>query len=158
MPEQAVEDRKARAKAGKYLTFVLASESYGLEILKVRELIGLMPITVVPQTPSYVKGVINLRGKVIPIVDLRVKFGLAEAAATKETCIVVVDIRGQLVGIVVDTVSEVLFVPEANIEPPPPFGRDLDTDFILGVAKCDGKVKLLLDLDRAVGDELVIRA
>ena len=137
-------------RAGKYLTFVLADEEYGLEILKVREIIGLMDITVVPRTPGFIKGVINLRGKVIPVIDLRLKFTMAEAARTDETCIIVVDVGSVEMGIIVDKVSEVLDIEAEEIEDTPSFGVDLDTDFILGIGKAGGKVTILLDIDRVL--------
>jgi len=141
---------QTRQRAGKYLTFVLADEAYGLEILKVREIIKLMDITAVPQTPGYVKGVINLRGKVIPVVDLRLKFGLAEAKQTEETCIIVVDVGGIEMGIIVDKVSEVLDIDGEDIEDTPTFGTDVDTLFILGMGKCEGSVKILLDIEKVL--------
>lgn len=137
-------------KAGKYLTFVLAEESYGLEILKVREIIDLMGITAVPRTPGFVKGVINLRGKVIPVVDLRLKFGLAEAQHTPETCIIVVNVGNVEVGILVDKVSEVLDIPAEDIEDSPSFGNEIDTDFILGMGKANGRVTILLDITKVM--------
>ena len=140
-------------RAGKYLTFNLAVESYGLEILKVREIIGMMDITSVPKTPAHVKGVINLRGRVIPVVDLRLKFGLEEAEHTEETCIIVVDVRGTQTGIIVDTVDEVLDIGERDIEDAPNFGDTVNTRFILGVAKIDGDVKILLDIDSVLTSE-----
>ncbi len=159
MGEQAVleVEKKEGGKdaVGKYLTFVLFKEEYGLEILKVREIIGVMAITPVPQTPDFIKGVINLRGKVIPVVDLRLKFGMPETDYTKETCIIVVDVEGLLMGIVVDTVSEVLDIAEANIEPPPTFGSKVRTDFILGMGKFKEKVKILLDIDKILSAEEV---
>ena len=143
------------AKEGKYLTFSLAGEEYGIGILKVKEIIGMMNITPVPQTPAFVKGVINLRGKVIPVVDLRLRFALEAAAYTERTCIIVVEIRGHSgavpMGIVVDAVSEVLNIRAVDIENTPCFGVKLDTDFILGMAKTDGGVKILLDIDRVLG-------
>ncbi len=147
-------------KGGKYLTFRLQGEEYGLEILKVREIIGLMDITSVPQTPEYVAGVINLRGKVIPVVDLRLKFGMPHEEFTEETCVIVVDVASQegetLVGIVVDAVSEVLDIDTAEIEPAPDFGRSVDTAFILGMGKVKGSVKMLLDIDKVLSvDEIV---
>jgi purine-binding chemotaxis protein CheW len=145
----------AVAKSGKYLTFVLQGEEYGLEILKVREIIGVMNITKVPQMPSYTKGVINLRGKVIPIVDLRLKFGMPEAAQTKETCIIVVNVQSVLMGVLVDTVSEVLDINSADVEPTPAFGSNVRTDFILGMGKIKGKVKILLDIDKVLSNEEV---
>jgi purine-binding chemotaxis protein CheW len=138
---------------GKFLTFVLCGEEYGLEILKVREINGLMDITSVPQMPDYMKGVINLRGKVIPVVDLRLKFGLSGTDYTKETCIIVVVVQNTLVGIVVDTVSEVLDVGAEAIEPAPHMDKRVGTDFILGMAKIKGQVKILLDIDKVLGTE-----
>lgn len=151
--------KKARAGAGMYLTFVLGKEEYGLEILKVREINGLMDITSVPKMPEYVKGVINLRGSVIPVIDLRLKFGLPPAEYTQETCIIVVEAslegEGVQMGIVVDTVSEVLNIATADIEAPPSFGGHVSTEFILGMGKVKGKVKILLDINSILtNDEL----
>ena len=143
------------AREGKYLTFSLAGEEYGIGILKVKEIIGMMPVTHVPRTPEFVKGVINLRGKVIPVVDLRLRFALEAAAYTERTCIIVVEICGDSgavpMGIVVDAVSEVLNIRGTDIENTPTFGVKLNTDFILGMAKTDGGVKILLDIDRVLG-------
>ncbi|MFZ5452936.1 MAG: chemotaxis protein CheW [Thermodesulfobacteriota bacterium] len=146
-------------KEGKYLTFTLAAEDYGLEILKVREIIGMMDITAVPQTPEYVKGVINLRGRVIPVIDLRLKFGLEEAEYGERTCIIVVEVQSQVgsvqMGVVVDSVSEVLNINGDDIEPPPSFGARLKTQYILGIAKAKGTIKILLDIDRVLtGEEM----
>jgi purine-binding chemotaxis protein CheW len=147
--------RTEAAREGKYLTFSLAGEEYGIGILKVREIIGMMSITPVPQTPEFVKGVINLRGKVIPVIDLRLRFGLDATAYTERTCIIVVEIHGESgsipMGIVVDAVSEVLNIRSADIENTPSFGVKLNTDFILGMAKTDGGVKILLDIDKVLG-------
>ena len=146
-------------REGKYLTFTLAEEEYGIGILKIKEIIGMMPITTVPQTPEFVKGVINLRGKVIPVIDLRLRFGIAEIGYTERTCIIVVEIAGQagtvLIGIVVDSVSEVLNVKGDDIEDTPTFGTKLDTEYILGMAKMEGGVKILLDIDRVLNAEEV---
>ncbi len=139
-----------RTLAGKYLTFGLAGEEYGLEILKVREIFGLMDITAVPQTPHFVKGVINLRGKVIPVVDLRLKFGLDEAERTEETCIIVVDLGTVETGIIVDRVSEVLDIAADSIDETPTFGGSVDTDFILGMGKIGESVKILLDIEKVL--------
>ena len=142
-------------REGKYLTFSLAGEEHGIGILKVREIIGMMPVTPVPQTPDFVKGVVNLRGKVIPVIDLRLRFGLEATVYTERTCIIVVEIHGESgsipMGIVVDAVSEVLNIRSADIENTPSFGVKLNTDFILGMAKTDGGVKILLDIDRVLG-------
>ena len=145
------------SKEGKYLTFILADEEYGIGILKVKEIIGMMPVTSVPQTPQYVKGVINLRGRVIPVIDLRLRFGLELAEYTERTCIIVVEIQGStghvVIGIVVDSVSEVLNIKGEDIEDAPTFGTKLNTDYILGMAKIDGGVKILLDIDRVLNEE-----
>jgi purine-binding chemotaxis protein CheW len=143
-------------KEGKYLTFSLAGEEYGIGILKVKEIIGMMSVTHVPQTPDFVKGVINLRGKVIPVVDLRLRFHLDAAAYTERTCIIVVEVAGTngsiMMGIVVDAVSEVLNVRGADIENTPAFGVKLNTDYILGMAKVGGGIKILLEIDKVLGN------
>ncbi len=153
--DQAV---KAMAdREGKYLTFTLASEEYGIGILKIREIIGMMPITTVPQTPGFVKGVINLRGKVIPVIDLRLRFEMDAIDYTERTCIIVVEIAGQdgtiQIGIVVDSVSEVLNIAGEDIEDTPTFGTKLNTDYIHGMAKISDGVKILLDVDRVLSAE-----
>jgi len=147
------------ALAGKYLTVVLASEAYGLNVLRIREIIRLQKITPVPQLPEFVKGVINLRGRVIPVTDLRLKFGLA-AEFTERTCIVVVQIQqphaGQVqMGLIVDSVEEVVNLTATEIEPTPDFGAQVDTTYLLGMAKIKGQVKTLLDLDRVVAPETI---
>jgi purine-binding chemotaxis protein CheW len=148
---------KAQKNAGKYLTVVLDNESYGIAVLKVREIIRLQKITPVPQMPEFVKGVINLRGRVIPIVDLRVKFGLKNEF-TERTCIVVVQVKlpsEQVVqmGLIVDSVEEVVNLPAEEIEPTPEFGVRIDSSYLLGMAKVKGQVKTLLDIDRVVAPE-----
>lgn len=160
-----IEEQKAMSQAvaamaereGKYLTFSLAGEEYGIGILKIKEIIGMMPITAVPRTPEFIKGVINLRGKVIPVMDLRLRFGLPAIDYTERTCIIVVEIEGQAgtvqVGIVVDAVSEVLNIKAEDIEATPSFGSRMKTDFILGMAKMNGGVKILLDIDRVLSSE-----
>jgi purine-binding chemotaxis protein CheW len=140
------------AQEGKYLTFVLAGEDYGLEILKVREIIGMLDITAIPQAPPYIKGVTNLRGRVIPVIDLRLKFGLPPMDYGERTCIIVVDVRNESgvmqMGIVVDAVSEVLQVAADDLEPPPAFGNTIQGSYILGIAKTKGGIKVLLDIHR----------
>jgi purine-binding chemotaxis protein CheW len=142
---------KTDSRAGKYLTFGLGKEEFAIQVLRVREIMGVQEITAVPQTPAYVKGVINLRGKVIPVVDLRLKFGLPEQEYTQRTCIVVVQIEQGptrlLTGVVVDEVSEVLTMQGADIEDTPDFGRGVATPYLLGMAKIKGKVKILLDIN-----------
>jgi len=157
--DQAV---KAMAdREGKYLTFTLADEEYGIGILKIREIIGMMPITTVPQTPEFVKGVINLRGKVIPVIDLRLRFGMGAIDYNDRTCIIVVEITGGQdtiqIGTVVDSVSEVLNIKGGEIEDTPTFGTKLNTDYILGMAKMEGGVKILLDIDRVLSAEEISR-
>jgi len=144
-------------KVGKYLTFRLGGEEYGLEILKVREIIGMMPITRVPRTPDFVRGVINLRGKIIPVVDLKRKFGMESTEETDQTCIIVVDVscNGNVaqMGILVDSVSEVLDINDEDIEDAPSFGMSFNTDFILGIAKAKGTVKILLNIEKVLTTE-----
>jgi len=142
---------------GKYLTFTLAGEEYGIAILKVKEIIGMMPITTIPRTPDFVKGVINLRGKVIPVIDFRLRFGMEAMDYTERTCIIVVEIDGSggtvQVGIVVDSVSEVLSIKGGDIVDAPTFGVQLNTDYISGMAKTEEGVKILLDIDRVMTAE-----
>jgi purine-binding chemotaxis protein CheW len=144
-----------RSLGGKYLTFKLDNEEYGVEILKVREIMGLLDITKVPQTPDFVEGVINLRGKVIPVVDLRAKFGLPRTEYNDQTCIIVVDV-GTMTGIIVDTVSEVNDIPEDSIEPPPQLDGTVDTGFILGMGKVKDEVKILLDIAKVLNSEELV--
>jgi len=141
---------------GKFLTFFLGSEEYGLEILKVHEIIGMMPITRVPRTPQFIRGVINLRGKVIPVVDLRLKFAMESKDQTEETCIIVVQAQGVEMGIIVDKVSEVLDIAGNDIDDAPYFGADVKTDYLLGIGKAAERVKLLLDIDQVLSSQEVI--
>ena len=141
-------------RSGKYLVFELNKEDCCIHVLKVKEIMGVQEITAVPQIPHFVKGVINLRGKVIPVVDLRLKFGLPEAGYTQHTCIIVVQVQKEsiqtLVGIVVDSVAEVLNITPADIEDTPNFGQGADTPYLLGMAKIKGRVKLLLNIDEVL--------
>ncbi len=160
MQAQSVSARQAKTaegRQGKYLVFHLGREEFAVAVLKVREIMGLQEITEVPQTPHYVRGVINLRGKVIPVVDLRRKFGMPEAEATSRTCIVVLQVRRRsgsadllLMGVVVDGVSEVLTIHEQEIEDTPCFGDEVRLPYILGMAKVKGRVKILLDIDEVM--------
>ena len=144
-------------RAGKYLTFLIGKEEFGVGVLKVREIMGIQDITAVPQTPHYLKGVINLRGKVIPVVDLRLKFGLPGMDYTQRTCIIVVQVKGEstqlLMGIVVDEVSEVLTLAAGDIEDTPDFGEHVTTKYILGMAKSKGRVKILLDINEVLSSQ-----
>ena len=150
-----------RTVGGKYLTFVLGRAFYGIDVLKIREIIRLVEFTTVPQMPDFVKGVINLRGKIIPVVDLRLKFRLSSAESTERTCIVVVQVDvangvKTLMGLVVDSVEEVLNIGQNDIEAPPDFGTKLDTSYILGMAKIKGVVKTLLDINRVMTAESLL--
>ncbi len=144
-------------KGGKYLTFSLGEEEYGIGVLKIKEIIGILPITSIPRTPVFVKGVINLRGKIIPAIDMRLKLGMEAREYDETTSIIVVEIRGSSgpiqMGIVVDRVSEVISISVDRIEDPPTFGVGLDTKYMLGLAKMGGQVKILLDIDRVLSAE-----
>jgi purine-binding chemotaxis protein CheW len=155
--EALIEQKQAAVnREGKYLTFALGPEEYGLEILKVREIIGYMDITAVPRVPDHVRGVINLRGQVIPVIDLRAKFGMETTERTEQTCIIVVETtlngRKHSTGIVVDQVQEVLDISFDQIEDAPQFGSSVDTEFILGMGKIKDSVKILLDIDKVLTD------
>ncbi len=155
----AVETPVARvAQEGKFLSFVLGEEEYGLEILKVQEINGMMGITRVPRSPEYVRGVINLRGRVIPIVSLRKKFKMPAIEDTERTCIIVVQVNYNdselTMGIIVDEVSEVLNIRGEQIEPAPSFGGGMEeTDYITGMGKLEDKVVILLDIDTVLNGE-----
>jgi purine-binding chemotaxis protein CheW len=140
------------AQDNKFLTFELGGEIYGISILKIKEIIGMMSITKVPKLPDFVKGVINLRGKIIPVIDLRLKFGLVERPYDERTSIIVMEliIEGatKTSGIVVDTVKEVLDIEVGNIDPPPQYGVDVDQAFLTGMGKVDEDVIMLLDADK----------
>jgi purine-binding chemotaxis protein CheW len=150
-------DRAARTiSGGKYLSFQLSKEEYGIAILKVREIIGMVDVTPLPRTPEYVLGVINLRGRIIPVIDLRLKFGMEAKPVTSETCVVVVDVGGDgetalRVGCVVDSVSEVVSVSAQQCEPPPRCGG-VSVGMVAGLAKLKERVLILLDIDGIVGD------
>lgn len=141
----------AANRAGKYLTFKLGKEEFGIHVLRVREIMGVQDITAVPGTPAHLKGVINLRGKIIPVVDLRLKFAFPEAAYTQTTCIIVVQVTQEgeaaMIGVIVDGVSEVLTLNDSDIEDAPDFGEEVDMPFVLGIAKVKGAVKILLRIE-----------
>jgi len=141
---------KVDSRAGKYLTFFLDREEYGVEILKVQEIIGRMPITPVPLTSKYIRGVINLRGKIHPIMDLKIKFGMDETPMTDETCIIVIKTASMMMGVLVDKVSEVVNVASGDIEDTPSFGADVNPEYLLGIGKTGGQVRLLLDIEKVI--------
>lgn len=157
--DQAIID--ITTQTGKYLTFTLADESYGIGILKVKEIIGMMSITPLPKTPDFVTGVINLRGKVIPVIDLRLKFSIEAREYTERTCIIVVEVDSRdqtlLIGIIVDSVSEVMNISKDDIEQTPDFGSRLDTEYIMGMAKADSGVKILLNIDKVLNTDDLTR-
>lgn len=146
-------------RSGKYLTFRLAREEFAIQVLRVREIMGMQDITAVPQTPHFMKGVINLRGKIVPVVDLRLKFGFPEVEASPATCIIVVQLRSGkdtlLMGLLVDAVSEVLNFASADIEDTPDFGRGVSIPYLLGIAKVKGAVKILLNIDEVLSSSEV---
>ncbi|MCK5340709.1 MAG: purine-binding chemotaxis protein CheW [Desulfobulbaceae bacterium] len=146
-------DEDEDTQKDKYLTFHLAGEDYGIEIYYVTEIIGIQKITDVPDMPDFVRGVINLRGKVIPVMDVRTRFGLEFREYDERTCIVVVDINNTAVGLVVDEVSEVVDIPESQVEPPPKTGKGTSSRFLKGMGKMDDEVKILLDVNRILYDE-----
>lgn len=150
---EALAEKKIVDQEGKFLTFALGNEVYGIEILRVREIIGLMDITSVPQTPEYMKGVINLRGKVIPVIDLRLKFSMQEEEHTQETCVVVVEVNNSSIGLIVDSVSEVLQIKSTEIEDTPGFGQGIDTNFIMGLGKVKEKIIIILDIEEVLSSE-----
>lgn len=155
-------DASLKHLAGQYLTFKLGQEVYGLGILKVQEIIGMLGVTRVPQTPAYVRGVINLRGKVIPVMELRLRFEMEAAEDTERTCVIVVRVNQNdmpmTMGLIVDEVSEVTSIGLEQIEPAPSLGASVDTNFILGMGKVADKVIMLLDVDRIVADSSIARA
>jgi len=148
---------RMKGNEGKYLTFHLSEEEYGINIMRIREIIGMMPVTPIPQAPDFIKGVINLRGKVIPVIDLRLRFGMDETAYTERTCIVVVELEGGsgsvMMGVIVDSVSEVLNIKSEDMEAAPDFGSVVDTAYIQGMAKMEGGVKILLNINKVLNLE-----
>jgi purine-binding chemotaxis protein CheW len=146
-------------QGGRYLTFLIDNESYGLPIKKVKEIIGLMEITHIPKTRNYIKGVINLRGKIIPLMDFRLKFGMDEKAYNERTCIIVIEVdsteRQKLVGIVVDAVSDVVKIQKGDIEPPPDYNNKSEGDVLIGIGKLKDKVILILNIEKILNyDEI----
>ena len=156
----SIETKSPDSLAGKYLTFSLHHESYGVDVLKVREIIRMTSITAVPQMPDFIRGVLNLRGKIIPVMDLRRRFQFPSQEDNSQTCIVVAQVRlpdGKVtqMGLVVDGVEEVINLSQADIEATPDFGGQICTNYILGIAKVKGAVKALLDIDGVVGSDLL---
>lgn len=157
MSQPAMHSSPVAATGGssQYLTFTLGEEEYGVEILKVQEIKGYSSITPIPNTPAHIKGVMNLRGTIIPVVDLRMKLGMAEAACTPFTVIVVVKVGGKTVGLVMDAVSDVLDLPKDDIEATPDFGTAVETGFVSGLAKAGSRLIVLLDIEKVLGAEVL---
>ncbi len=151
--EQDLYDEDEDTQKDKYLTFHLAGEDYGIDIEFVTEIIGIQKITEVPDMPQFIKGVINLRGKVIPVMDVRLRFKMEERPYDERTCIIVVDINSTAVGLVVDEVQEVANIPEDHVEPPPQVGRGESSRYLKGMGKMDDKVKILLNADKLLYEE-----
>lgn len=151
--DAVAEKKEISAIDGIFLTFVLGSEIYGIEIFNAREIIGLIDITTVPQPLDYMKGVINLRGKIIPVIDLRMKFSMQGVKHTQETCVIVVEVNSTSIGIIVDSVSEVLYIGRGEIEDAPNFGQGIDTSFIMGLGKVKERIIILLDIDKVLSAE-----
>mgnify|MGYP001578499265 CR=1 FL=1 len=140
-------------EGGQYVTFLLGEEEYGLEILAVQEIIGFTHITHVPHLPDFIKGVINLRGTVVPVIDLRLKFGLGQVDYNNHTCVVVVKMEDRVMGMVVDVVSEVVSFPDGSIEPAPPFGSNIKADFIKAMGKAGDRLVIILDIDKVLSSD-----
>jgi len=148
-------------REGKHLIFQLQERGYGIPILTVNEIIGIMDITPIPKAPSFIKGIINLRGKIIPVMDLRLKFGMPEKEYDEQTCIIIVNVTFENVvkqiGVVVDIVSEVVDIPATEIEPPPKYGTQREEDFLNGIGKVKDKVVMLLDIEKVIYSEEIIK-
>lgn len=153
-------DSRRSPTEGKYLVFGLGNDEYGIEINEIREIIALMKVTDIPRTPDYVRGVMNLRGSVVPVIDLRLRLGMAEVEPTNRTCIVVVDVHTDqltlLIGLVVDSVNEVAQIRVDQLSPPPAFGGGIRTDYITGMARTENSVKILLDIQRVLTQDTLL--
>lgn len=158
--EKTVENESSQTIGGKFLTLFLKNEEYGIEILKVQEIVGMLPVTRVPRTPHFIRGVVNLRGKIIPVTDLRLRFNMEEGEPSEENCIIVVRTAGIEIGLIVDKVSEVLDIAGAETETVPSFGTEVKTEYLLGIGKTATSVILLLNIDRVITmqDVMSIRA
>lgn len=136
-----------------YVTFVIGEETYGVEVLKVQEIIGMTQITHVPNAMSFMKGVINLRGSVVPVVDMRIKFTMSEREYDAFTVIIIVEVRGRMIGMIVDSVSDVVSIPVKGIQDTPHFSAKIETDFIMGIGQIEEKLVIILDVDRIMSSE-----
>lgn len=150
------ENKNQDRAIGKFLTFFLGKEEYGTEILKVQEIIGWIDITPVPHVPDFIRGVMNLRGMVIPVVDLRIKLGLPPVPVTAETCVIVTHTSRMRVGVIVDRVCEVVTIAEGQVQAVPSFGGNINTEYLLGIGKQGGRIRLLLDIEKVLATDAVI--
>lgn len=146
-------DKQEDTQHGRYLTFNLGEEVFGLEIRYVTEIIGIQPVTKIPEVAEYIKGIINLRGKIIPVIDMRLKFGKEPIEYNDRTCIVVVDTQEMVVGLIVDRVSEVVSIDDENVVPPPNHKSGIRNRYIQGIGKIDGNVKILLDCNKLFSED-----
>lgn len=150
--EQVQQQSGSKIEGGKFLTFFLGEEEYAIEILKVQEIIGLMPITTVPRMPDYIRGVLNLRGKIVPVMNLRTRFGLPEIEDTDETCIIVIQHDEYLMGVLVDKVSEVVDIISENIEDVPSVGASEQSEYLAGIGKVEDSVKMIIEVHKVLFD------
>jgi purine-binding chemotaxis protein CheW len=153
--EQTIGMEEEDTQKGRFLTFTLGKEDYGIEIIYVTEIIGIQAITEVPELPDYVKGIINLRGKIIPVMDVRLRFKKEPIAYTDRTCIIVIDIKDISIGMIVDTVSEVISIDDVNIVPPPSMKTGFHNRYVKGIGKVGNDVKLLLDCEKILSEDEV---
>lgn len=151
--EEDIDELDVDTQRDQYLTFRIGKEDYGIGIAWVMEIVGIQAITVVPDMPKFVKGVINLRGRVIPVMDVRLRFGLPEREYDDRTCVIVTQINEINIGLVVDTVNEVMFIPENTISPPPKTHKTINSQYILGMGKVSDKVKIILDIERLISEQ-----
>jgi purine-binding chemotaxis protein CheW len=149
---QEIDDGTEDTQKDKYLTFILGTECYGIEIKFVTEIIGIQPTTEVPELPEYIKGIINIRGKIIPVMDVRLRFKKTFRDYDDRTCVIVIDVADVAIGLIVDSVSEVITIPEGGIVPPPDLNRD-GNKYIKGIGNVDGEVKLILDCDKLLKEQ-----
>lgn len=154
MSESDVQAVGYESDVSQFLTFTLDQEEYGIDILKVQEIKGYSKVTPLPNTPPYVKGVMNLRGTVVPVVDLRKKFSMGEASEDESAVVIVVMVRNKIVGLLVDAVSDVLSIPLESIQPAPELTRGLDNDFLAGIGQCGDRLVTFLEIEQVINEEL----
>ncbi len=152
--EEILDEEDEDTQKGKYMTFKSGDETYGLGISYVSEIIGIQQITVIPETEEYIKGLINLRGKIIPVVDVRIRFKKEPKEYNDRTCIIVIEVKGLMIGLIVDTIAEVVTIGDEDIVPPPSLGANAHANkYVYGIGKVGDEVKLLLDPDKLINDD-----